>query len=318
MSTNQFNVVGLNRALRKRRIPHGGFKEAFEIGQELLTLSDLGMSGSGIMVFGKSGVGKTTLTNALVEYGQKRYGEDSVMLTELVSGATIKGVISSLLHGFGDPRASSGSARNLTGRLMKTIRARGCRLIIIDETQHLIPGGKLSATLKDNILNAFKILDSTNVSFLLTGTETITQLWDADEQIRSRFQTPYHLSNLIYPNDRPAWRGIVKKFLETMEQFGVSVDCPDLEDRIYAACKGAMRPLVLILTTAISQASNEGKTIITREHLHRATQKQIDKQDGLPNAFDIDLETITRFNRETHTVRMLAPAERTLGAVLSQ
>jgi Cdc6-like AAA superfamily ATPase len=318
MKTQQFDVTGLNLALRERRIPHGKFKEAFERGQELLALADLGMPGSGIMVFGKAGVGKTTLTKALVDYGHKHYGPDSVMRTQLASGATIKGMISNLLYGFGDPRANSGTAQQLNCRLMETIRARRCRLIIIDEAQHLIPGGNPSAVLKDNILNAFKMLDDTGVSFLLAGMETITQLWDSDEQIRSRFQTTYFLSNLVYPKDRPAWRGIIKKYLETMNQFGVTVECPDFEDRLYSACKGAMRPLVLILTNAVSLASKGGETIITREHLREATQKQIDKRDGLPNAFDIDLETVTRFNRETHTVRKLAPAERTLGEVLAQ
>ncbi|WP_444917925.1 AAA family ATPase [Microbulbifer sp. JMSA003] len=313
----KIDIEKLNKAIFARRIPHGNFKAAFERGKELFKLPDLGMPGSGIMVHGSSGVGKTTLTYALMEYGLKNYGPDSVIRTQLVSGATIKGVISSLLLGFGDPRSNYGTAQALSIRLKDTIRARRCRLIIIDETQHLIPGGKPSKTLIDNVLNAFKILDETGVSLMLVGMDDIMQLWAADQQIRSRFQATYFLDVLIYPKDRPAWRGIIRKYIETIEQYGMILNCPELEDRCYAASKGAMRPLVLILTTAVTMACKEGTTTITIEHLRQAAQKQIDKRDGLPNAFDIDLETIASFNREAHTTRKLAPTKRSLDGILS-
>jgi len=318
MQQTKIDAIGLNRSLLTMRIPHGNFKAAFERGQELMSLRDIGMPGSGLMVFGPSGVGKTTLTHALVAYGHKHFGPDSVMRIQLASGATIKGMISSLLFGFGDPRSNSGTAQELSHRLKETIRARGCRMIIIDEVQHLIPGGKASEMLKDNILNTFKILDDTGVSFLLAGMESMIQLWEGDEQIRSRFQTTYFLNILVYPKDRPTWRGIVKKYVETIEAYGMSVDCGDLDDRLYAACKGAMRPLALILTSAISLAARASEPIITNEHLHLATQKQVDKRDGLSNAFDLDIETIARFYREAHTVHKLAPVERGLADILSQ
>jgi len=317
MRTTSINVPTLNRKLRNLRIPHGNFETAFMRGKDLFHLSDQGMPGSGIMVFGPSGVGKTTLTNALVDYGHKYFGPDSVMRTQLASGTTIKGVISNLLFGFGDPCANTGTTYQLSRRLVNTIKARGCRVIIVDETQHLMPGGAPSKTLVDNILNSFKILDESDVSFVLAGMDSITQLWDADPQIRSRFQTTYFLDTLHYPKDRRTWGGIVNKYRNTIEEFGLSVDCSEFEDRLYAATKGAMRSLMLILTTAICEAVEAGKTVVTVDHLHSATQKQMDEQDGLPNAFDVDLEQITRFNREAHTKRRLAPMNRGLGEILS-
>ena len=317
MSKVKIDVEGLNKAILARRIPHGKFKTALDRGKELFELPDLGMPGSGIMVYGSSGVGKTTLTYALVEYGLNNYGPDSVVRTQLVSGATIKGVISSLLFGFGDPRPSYGTSQALSIRLKDTIQARGCRLIIIDETQHLIPGGRPSRVLIDNILNAFKILDETGVSILLAGMDDIIQLWTADQQIRSRFQSTYFLDVLSYPKDRREWRGIIRKYVETIEQHNMKLECSELEDRLYAACKGAMRPLVLILATAVAIASKAGKTTITSEHLGEACQKQVDKRDGVPNSFDIDLETIARFNREAQTSRKLAATERSLNDILS-
>jgi len=313
----QIDIAALNRALRALRTPHGNFKDAFKRAQNLFELPDLGMPGSGFMLFGPTGVGKTTLTHAVVDYGHKHYGPDSVMRTQLSNGATMKGVLSGLLRGFGDPRPDYGSEQLLAHRLEQTIRSRKCRLIIIDEVQHLIPGGKPSRRTVDNILNSFKTVDQADVSFLLAGIDDITYLWHADSQLRGRFQTTYYMKPLIYPDDRPTWRGIVKRFVDTITGYGMAVDCPDLDDRLYAACRGALRPLMLILGTAVSNADKEGKTTVTVENLRVAAQTQIDELDGLPNAFDIALEEVNRFSRMAHSSRELAPVTRGLGEILS-
>lgn len=313
----KFDATALNEEILARRIPHGNFMAALKRGQELLSLRDYGMPGSGFMLVGKSGVGKTTLANALKDYAHEEYGADSVMKTQLTTGATVKGMLSSLLSAFGDPLSQRQTAQILAERLKRTITARKCRLIIIDETQHLLPGGKASPVLIDNILNSLKVLDETGVSFVLAGMESITLLWHADPQIRSRFQTTHRLQNLVYPDDQKAWHGIVRKYLETMDEHGVSIRCPKLEDRLYAATKGAMRPLVLILTHAVKLAYQAKTSTITIEHLRVAANQQIDKQDGEPNAFDLDYQRILAFNKTAHTSRKPAPVPTGLDQVLA-
>lgn len=309
-------ALRVNQALRARRIPHGAFKAAYERGKELLTLPDCGMPGSGILVHGESGVGKSALTHALVEYGAKHYHPDAVLRTQLSTGATIKGVISDLLESFGDPLPKRGDVRDLITRLKDSIVGRKCRLIEIDETQHLMPGGNPSRYLIDNILNSFKILDDTGVSFVLAGTDDILSLWSADKQIRSRFQVPFELSALKYPDGRASWRGIVAKFDETIEQHGMEIDCADHADHLHAACNGCMRPLVLILTTAVTTACARGSLVITANDLHSAAMTQVDPRDGKPDAFDLDLEEVQRHSRACHVSRQLAPTERGLNEIL--
>jgi len=317
MTNSNNHAAQINKAILARRVPHGNFKEAFDRGKELFELIDYGMPGSGIMLYGKSGVGKSALTKALVEFGVKHYGEDSVMRTQLTTGATIKGLLASILMGFGDPLSHIGSAQDLTVRLKSTINTRKCKLIIIDEFQHLIPGGNPSRALIDNILNALKILDETDVSFFLSGMEEILNLWTADEQIRSRFQTTYVLDALVYPEDKKTWKGIIHKFKESIEEHGMTINCPDFEDRCYAATKGVMRPLVLILTTAVTIAYKSGNKIINHEHFDSATKKQIDIRDGSTDAFDIDIETIRKFNKTAHSSLQTAPVKRNLSDLLA-
>lgn len=313
----EFDLAELNKTLRAMRIPHSNYKLALERGKDLLRLKDQGMGASGIMVFGDSGVGKTTLTKALVDYGTQHYGEDAVMRTQLSSSATVKAITSNLLHGFGDPFPRSGTGDALTKRLSEIIVKRGCRLIIIDEFQHLIPGGEPSKALIDTILNSFKILDDADVSYLLAGMESIMQLWNADKQIRSRFQSTYFLDIPRLPKDIRTWRGIVKAYIDVMAKFDVTVDCEKLDERLYAATKGAMRPLMLILTTAACKAADENTNVITAEHLRKATEQQVDKQDGLINAFDTDAREVVRFNERCHASRVLAPSSRGLDNIIA-
>ena len=83
-------IKTLNEAIVGRCIPH--FEKAFDRSMELLKLRDFGMPGSGIIIYGKSGVGKTTLTKAVLKQGTKLYGEDSVIRTQLTTGSTVKGM----------------------------------------------------------------------------------------------------------------------------------------------------------------------------------------------------------------------------------
>lgn len=313
----KFDLPELNQTLRAMRIPHSNYKLAYERGKSLFRLKDQGMSASGIMVFGDSGVGKTTLTKALVDYGVKHFGRDSVMRTQLSSAATVKSITSNLLHGFGDPFPRSGTGDALIQRLSDVITKRGCRLIIIDEFQHLIPGGEPSKALIDTILNSFKILDDAEVSYLLAGMESIMQLWHSDKQIRSRFQSTYFLDIPRLPKDIRTWRGIVNAYLHVMEKFGVTVECDDLDGRLYSATKGAMRPLMLILTTAACRAADDDSDVITNEHLREATAQQVDKQDGLINAFDVDALEVAQYNERCHSSRVLAPSRRGLSDIIA-
>lgn len=315
IDTNEIKQI--NQAIRDRRIPHGNFQKAFERIKELYELKDFAMPGSGLIVYGKSGVGKTTLTEVAMTYGIKNFGEDSVVRTQLTSGATVKGMLAEILYAFGDPESKKSSTKELQIRLANTIKERDCRLIIIDEVQHLIPGGVASKRIVDNILNAFKILDDTGVSFVLAGMDDLMLLWNADAQIRSRFQSTYLLDRFHYPQDSKSWRAIVKKYEETFSQFGISIDCEDFAERCFAATNGCMRPLVLILTTALVLAAKSDSRVITTEHLREAASKQVDKQDGLPNAFDASLESIQYFSRYNQTTKQLAPVHRGMSEIFS-
>lgn len=315
MNEINIDVKNLNQTIMGRRIPHGTFKEAFDKCVELMKLRDYGLPGSGIMVMGPSGSGKTTLTKAVFDYGIKHYGEDSVVRTQLETGSTVKALLQDLICAFGEPRGIKSTSTEIAKRLTGAVSERGCRLIVVDEFQHLIPGGSASAKTIDNILNTFKILDETGVSFLLTGMESIGLLWSSDPQIRSRFQTYYYLSSFIYPKDRSTWINVVRKYLKTLEEFRMSVECENFEDRCFAATGGSMRQLVLILTSAVVNAYEESSHIITNEHLRIATQKQVDELDGLPNAFDVSLEKVMSYAGSRHYLRELASVDRGLGDI---
>lgn len=286
------DIAVLNKELHGLCIPHGAFKKAFDRGVELMELSDYGMPGSGMVVMGPSGVGKTTLTHALVRKAQKQYGMSSVMRTGLEASTTIKGVLSNLLIGFGDAATRYSTAHDLARRLHDTILNRKCRLIVIDEAQHLIPGGKPSPRDIDNILNAFKTLDETKVSFLMTGMDSILSLWASDTQLRTRFNTTFYLDKFVFPRDVGSWKAVLVKYVQVIRKHGFEIECDEFHERCFAATDGVMRQLVLLLSTAVREAFNADSTTITKNHLGDAAHLQIDDHDGVPNAFDNDISVV--------------------------
>lgn len=306
----------INQEILSRIIPHPIFDEAFSKAKELFELKDLGMPGSGMVLHGPSGAGKSTLIEAVYKYGIANYGEDSVIRTKLGHSSNVKAMLSSMIFEFGDPLSKTSTAKDIERRLTTAIKERDCRLLIVDELQHLIPGGTATPRTIDNILDTFKILDETGVSFLLVGMDSVMHLWGSDTQLRSRFRTNIYLGHFSQTKkDQKNWRLVVRKFDKTLQKHGTKIDCPDYEDRFYAATLGSMRQLVLILTTAVAEAAREDSDVITQKHLQIASSKQIDKQDGIHNAFDLDLNRVRQFSRDFQTNTELAPVERGMGEI---
>src|SRR5436190_13207705 len=90
------------------------------------------------LLVGESGCGKTTLIRDFVAR-KNRAGGPRVLYALLPVPCTIKGTTSELLRRLGDPLCdrTSTTSRN-TARIVHQLHEQDIRLLIIDETQHLI------------------------------------------------------------------------------------------------------------------------------------------------------------------------------------
>lgn len=61
----------------------------------------------------------------------------------------------------------------------------------------------------------------------------------------------------------------------------------------------------------------EGSDVVKTKHLSNAAYEKIDTRDGMPEAFDSDLEKLMRLSKERQRNR-LANVKRSLDEVLSQ
>src|SRR5690606_19134590 len=66
----------------------------------------------------------------------------SVVYAVAPAKATVKSLLESLLRGLGDPYWSRGSLGTMTQRLYTLLEAVQCRMIILDEFQHLCDKGQ--------------------------------------------------------------------------------------------------------------------------------------------------------------------------------
>ena len=297
----------INDALNKKVICHSNYKIAFNICRKLLRRSEYGLNPCGLLLHGPTGSGKSTIIENILRQNKEDDSDNSVVSTYLTGSLNFSQIISSILSDMGDPNPNNGTGHLKLERLTKGLNARNVKLIIINEFQHLIPENGSIIEMLNEALNAFKsILDKTKASLLIVGTHEILKLRDHDSQIRRRMRTPICIRHLRYLDDRPEWRGIISSFVKLIDDFGVSVNCSNFDDRMYLATKGSIGAAVKLLTEAITLASESELDTLTKEILTEATEQIIDPLDGYLNAFKCSKTTLDRLANENYDITPIA------------
>ena len=99
-----------------------------------------------LLITGESRTGKSSVVRDLLETYLPTRVDDriirSVVYAVAPARATVKSLLESLLHGLGDPHWGRGSIGNMTQRLHTLLDAVQCKMIILDEFQHLCDKGQ--------------------------------------------------------------------------------------------------------------------------------------------------------------------------------
>ncbi|MEF3082091.1 TniB family NTP-binding protein [Luteimonas sp. SMYT11W] len=187
-----------------------------------------------------------------------------VIYVQTPSDGTVKGLMSEILCALGDPKYNSGTAQNMLARLRLQLDAVGCRLIILDEFQHLVDKGqrrKLGAT-----IDWLKLLvERARFSLVAVGLPDSVTIIDRDEQLRNRFDTTIEIPIYTWfdKESRRQFRallGTIKRHIEPFET--VDLVEPDIAQRMMLAASGRIGLIARIFDRAIKTAvSNETRTI---------------------------------------------------------
>ena len=255
-------------------------------------LSDFESEPTCMMVFGASGVGKTTVIKKYLSQNNRdskvRGDVVPVLHIELPDNAKPVDAARELLLEMGDPLAlyDTDLAR-LTQKLTDLIPVVGVKLIIIDEFQHLVE--ERSNRILTQVGNWLKmILNRTKCPIVLFGMPYSKVVLKANSQLHGRFSIQFDLRPFSYQGGK----GVFKIFLSHLDRalpFGKEVGLAndELQKKLYAFSQGNMRSLRnLIFQASVEAIDNNHETITMEDFVSAAELTSGDKLSSWINPFE--------------------------------
>lgn len=230
----------------------------------------------GMQVVGPPGVGKTALLRYFRESlpQSSLYDRSSAALAVRVpnrpyAGHLIRALLRQLRY-----QVSGGSYKQLYGRrqvVIDAVRAKGTRLIMIDEAQHLVPR-KASGDPRsvENEVTEFlrELIDETSVSLVLSGSPDLDDSLQAMEHLSSRVSTRTELKEFSLD---ATWAGFLKGYTRLSTAFDISMIAePDTMAKLYLTTKGNARQLRQLIVEAVLVAADAGKLRLDYETFRTA------------------------------------------------
>lgn len=255
-------------------------------------LSDFDSEPTCMMVYGASGVGKTTIIKKYLNQNRRdsEVGGDiiPVLHIELPDNAKPVDAARELLVEMGDPLAlyETDLAR-LTKKLIDLIPIVGVKSIIIDEFQHLVE--ERSNRVLTQVGNWLKrILNKTKCPIVLFGMPYSKVVLQANSQLHGRFSIQFELRPFSYQGGK----GVFKTFLEYLDkalpfekQAGLANE--SLQKKLYAFSQGNMRSLRnLIYQASIEAIDNQHAAITEEDFVFASKLTSGDKPITWKNPFD--------------------------------
>lgn len=191
--------------------------------------------------------------------------------------ATVKALLEQLLRALGDPHWSKGSESNMTHRLLTLLRGVGCRMIIIDEFQHLSDKGqkRLLVRSADWLKN---LVEGKEWALVAAGLPESIAVINANPQLMARFDPPMVMPRFDWNDDqlRKQFKAILRAFVAELTPF----ELPDLSSdemalRTYLATSGRVGLFVKLMDRAVKTAIRKRDTRIRTEDLATAFERSI-------------------------------------------
>ncbi|MCW8330275.1 TniB family NTP-binding protein [Photobacterium sp. SDRW27] len=272
--------------------------------------SDLQSEPSCMMVYGASGVGKTSI---IKKYLKQNQGDSTtegdtvpVLYIELPENAKPVDAAREMLLKLNDPLALYESDITvLTKRIIDLVPLLKIELIIIDEFQHLVEksSNKILARVGDWIK---MLINKTRCPVILFGMPYSQVVLSANSQLRGRFSIQFHLRPFSYANDRDTFEEFLTRLDEALPFEKCSgLNTKNMVKKLYAFSEGNMRSLRNLIYHAAVQAIESDQTSIqAKDFLYASRLTSGDKQTTWKNPFEPSIKI---------SKKMLADPPRNLG-----
>ncbi len=222
-------------------IEHPAFGEAFDAVRRAHATS--GFKPKGTIIFGDSGVGKTTLIDEYLrefprteEPGRTRV---PVITIETDSAQNVKAITEEILDALDVPYPSRSTQKNLFRLMKRAFKDLGVELVFFDEFQEVLPQKTKDSP---HIMRFIKrAMNETKVPWILVGTDQTQKVLEmGDNQLRRRFSGAYRLRPFSIRN--PQEREDFKTYVSLLQD-ALPFKCQHLTEethlqRIYCSTLG--------------------------------------------------------------------------------
>jgi hypothetical protein len=253
-------------------------------------LKSVGVSATPIClhIIGDTRTGKSTVIDDFVaQHAASRAAEGSrqtVVYGKVPPKGTVIGLLENLLRALGDPLWHKGTETNKTHRLETLLRAVGCRMIILDEFQHLCD--KRQNVRLRQTSDWLKILvDGREWALVAVGLPESASVIQSNGQLRDRFDAPIRLAKFDWreKSSRTQFKAVLVAFQQQLAPFELPVlGEDDLAMRMFLATAGRIGILAKILDRAVRNAIERDSTKIRIDDLALAFREAVWYADQFP------------------------------------
>jgi len=234
-----------------------------------------------LLITGDTRTGKSTVVgDFLDQHVPKRVDHRlvrSVVYAVTPANASVKSLLESLLRGLGDPFWNKGSQTNMTQRLLSMLDAVECRMIVLDEFQHLCDKGqKLSIHKTADWLKV--LIEGRRYGLVAVGLPIAASVVNGNIQLASRFDSELRMPAFDWccKTSAAEFRGILRQFQSELEPFVLpNLSSAEMGLRMYLATAGRIGLVAKLLDRAVRDAVYEGRLEIRLENLATAYRSSI-------------------------------------------
>lgn len=247
---------GFASAVRRLAKAHGRFRKT--------------RAAHGLAFVGQSGSGKTTVIDYYARnfpFREHETGRHMPVVKVLTpESPTVKTLAHAFLDAMAVPDLAKGSAQDMTNRFIEYVRRCGVEMLIIDEFQHFLEGGrdtKKARSVSDWLKN---LLSECQVVVVLVGLPKSILALNINEQLRRRFGAAHEMKPFGYvtAHEQRDFQDLLANLQTCLPCPCVALDTPEIAGRFYFGSMGLIDYVIKILDGAVSAGGSgpSGKLVL--------------------------------------------------------
>lgn len=225
----------------------------------------------GLRVIGAPGVGKSCVHTHIVRNHPATDGPSGrrcpILSISTVSEPTTNQIVTEMLRAVGYHYSSSQTAADKTEILMSAVRACHVKVVLVDEFQQVVEGGR--GKIANAIADWFKrFYDDTQVPIVFFGTPTASKVFEINTQLATRISATFEIAPLGYD---ATFVGLLRAFDQALpmdEPCGLGES--RLAQAIHRATEGNLRMLKKLLKEAVLVAATDEAPALRDTDFQRA------------------------------------------------